>query len=266
VGKKEELSAPDAILEACCDFDIAHFPRTRGSNSSLIPSEAVVADILRVLQRVQIAPSKPASGAASESGVDAVLARAADSLKEVKALTEYQDQKATRLVTVVAFLSALAGALFSAYAKDHPLASYLWGTTPNLAAALVVSVYGAFAAFVIFAATGALVVFHATQTTFKWPSEQNQPTSRLFYRGILSATPEAWAKSFVSETDPSAFKSGDQIKLEYSKDYILETYLVAAKVADKIRFLQPAQSLLKLALRALYAWALLMIAAAVIHH
>ena len=39
---------------------------------------------------------------------------------------------------------------------------------------------------------------------------------------------------------------------------MLETYLIAAKTADKLRYLGPAQSLLALSLRLLVAWLILM--------
>jgi hypothetical protein len=44
----------------------------------------------------------------------------------------------------------------------------------------------------------------------------------------------------------------------YFRDLVLETYLIAAKTADKLRYLGPAQSLLALSLRLLVAWLILM--------
>ncbi|RWK56805.1 hypothetical protein [Mesorhizobium sp.] len=46
---------------------------------------------------------------------------ARESLDEVKALTDYRDGKATRLLTIITFLSALAGVLFGKLADLYPL-------------------------------------------------------------------------------------------------------------------------------------------------
>src|SRR5438270_13971663 len=52
--------------------------------------------------------------------LDRVHDGAKASLAEVKALTEYEDGKASRLLTIVAFLSALVGAVFTRFAMDYP--------------------------------------------------------------------------------------------------------------------------------------------------
>src|SRR3546814_80783 len=44
-----------------------------------------------------------------------------ETLDEVKSLTEYQDQKATRLLTIITFLSALSSILFARFVASHPL-------------------------------------------------------------------------------------------------------------------------------------------------
>src|SRR3546814_2919829 len=46
-----------------------------------------------------------------------------ETLDEVKSLTEYQDQKATRLLTIITFLSALSSILFARFVASHPLRS-----------------------------------------------------------------------------------------------------------------------------------------------
>ena len=48
-----------------------------------------------------------------------------------------------------------------------------------------------------------------------------------------------------------------QLKEEYLKNYVAESYLVAAKTADKLRYLGPAQSLLAWALRCLLLFVVL---------
>src|SRR3954464_9849983 len=54
-----------------------------------------------------------------KDAVDRVHDAARASLNEVKALTEYEDGKVSRLLTIVAFLSALVGAVFTRFASDY---------------------------------------------------------------------------------------------------------------------------------------------------
>src|SRR5436190_2212137 len=54
-----------------------------------------------------------------EAAVDTVHDAARASLNEVKALTEYEDGKVSRLLTVVAFLSAVIGAAFTRFASEY---------------------------------------------------------------------------------------------------------------------------------------------------
>jgi hypothetical protein len=53
--------------------------------------------------------------------LDSALDRARETLDEVKELTDYQDSKATRLLTIVTFLSALAGVLFARLVESYPV-------------------------------------------------------------------------------------------------------------------------------------------------
>ena len=123
-------------------------------------------------------------------------------------------------------------------------------------------------AFVLFALGGALVTFHATRTRFKYPAtatvaKQAGPTkSFLFFREIIGVTPAGWADSFVTvatvaDGKPAAVLRAD-LKIEYLKNYVGEAYLIAAKTADKLRYLQPAQSLLAWALRCLLLYIVLL--------
>jgi hypothetical protein len=187
------------------------------------------------------------------------LDRAKDSLKEVKALTEYQDQKAARLLTIVAFLTAAAGALFSKLLDVYPLYQVLPGSVAK--GAFLAFVYALFGLFLILVACGALVTFHAIQTRFVWPEEKpheanyDRANSFLFFQSILRTAPAGWAVSFVERT--SAIGCPDRLSLLYYKNYIAETYLIAAKLGDKLRYLQPGQQLLQYAIRALLIWLLL---------
>ncbi len=201
----------------------------------------------------------------SDPGLDHAIELAKASLQEVKAQTEYQDQKATRLLTVSTFLTALAGAFFTTFLTDYPLKSLSIQSNGHW---LVFATYIFFLLFIVLSLTGALVTFHATRTRFKYPTEatvdkqSGKTRSYLFYREMIGVSPEGWASSFVT-VDVSGGNTATlnaNLKIEYLKNYVSEAYLVAAKTADKLRFLEPAQSLLSCALRclivylALFAW------------
>jgi hypothetical protein len=271
--EQKNLSMLSAVAHAFLGKELTYYPRQGG----------VSVDAKTYLKKIEAA-LKPLD---ELEGVDEkYLDRAKDSLKEVKDLTEYQDQKSARLLTIIAFLTAAAGALFAKFVDAYPLrllaeASWTYGI-------LVALVYFAFCLFIVFVASGALVSFHATQTRFVWseinsdpddkvkikdkPGEiekngvhknlekKNEPDeaifeealSYLFYKSILRTTPEGWAASFVTKTKSGGNKNS--LTLKYYKNYITESYLVALKCGDKLRYLQPAQKLLQCGIRLLIFW------------
>lgn len=190
---------------------------------------------------------------------------AKQSLAEVKAQTEYQDQKATRLLTITTILSALSGALFSRFEDSYPIDTVI--IQPLGSALLLGFGYAAFVAFVIVSLSGALVTFHATRTRFKYPpyqtteEQERDPESLLFYGGLIRSRPCAWMRGWV--TAGANGDAGDKptlrgdLQQRYFRHLVSETYLVAAKTADKLRYLEPAQSLLAISLRCLFLWILL---------
>ena len=200
--------------------------------------------------------------------IKAFLDRGRETLDEVKGLTEYQDQKATRLLTIVTFLSALSGVLFARLVDSYPIykliQSFGFGAPATW---LVLLAYAFFALFALSAACGALVVFHATRTRFKYPSAEPEdpfkrrllPRSYLFYSDIIELRPESWARAFTKNSDPQSSSASldPDLAMRYLKNYIAESYLVAAKVADKLRYLHPAQDILAFAVRMLVIWILL---------
>ena len=199
--------------------------------------------------------------------LEAVISQASVTLKEVKDLTEYQDQKSSRLLTIITFLSALGGALFTRFASQYPFGDYIYWRGLSGWALVIILCYLAFSAFVLLAICGAIVIFHATRTRFKWPSipeagnggTPSRAKSRLFYEGILSVAPSTWAREFINQNcEQRTLMTEKAIKFKYAKDYITEGYLVAAKVADKLRYMTPGQDLLLHALRALLLWVLLL--------
>jgi hypothetical protein len=191
---------------------------------------------------------------------------AKQSLAEVKAQTEYQDQKATRLLTITTILSALSGALFSRFEDAYPIDTV---TIQPLGSALLLGFgYATFVAFVIASLSGALVTFHATRTRFKYPpyqtieEQERDPESLLFYGGLIRSRPRAWMRGWVTagangDAEDKLALRGD-LQQRYFRHLVSETYLVAAKTADKLRYLEPPQSLLAISLRCLFLWLLLL--------
>lgn len=201
---------------------------------------------------------------------DDVLKNALDlakqSLAEVKAQTEYQDQKATRLLTVTTFLSALSGILFSRFEGAHPFTT-ISHQSFGVSCFLMLG-YVAFAAFIFFSLSGALVTFHAIRTRFKYPPTQNtddqdkDPRSLLFYAPMIRSRPRSWIGGWVTANAAgnASYRPAlrDDLRQRYLQHLVSETYLVAAKTADKLRYLEPAQSLLAYSLRCLFIWLLLL--------
>lgn len=254
-ANENALGTVHAVWDALRGASMSHFPLLEKEElmSGKPLDDVIVSQILAVLS-----PVEPPSVSGDKTGIESVMEKARETLDEVKGLTEYQDQKATRLLTIISFLSALAAALFTRFSTAYSLQNYLIGPHINWQATGVVVSYILFGSFVLCAVGGALVVFFATQTRFKWPKRGDGPRSRLFYAGILAASPGVWAKSFVDDSkQPKEFVSPAYLQTVYTKDYLLEGYLVAAKVADKLRYLEPAQRLLYLAVKILLAWVIL---------
>lgn len=209
---------------------------------------------------VQInAVTKNWEGLGDSEDLDEAIDLAKASLAEAKLQTEYQDQKATRLLTVTTFLTALAGAFFGSFSTEYPLRTLVFEASWQ--SILIILTYFCFFLFLVSAILGALISFHATRTRFKYPAEatansQSGPArSFLFFREMIGVTPAGWANSFVEGEGKSARIRGD-LKLSYFKNYVCEAYLVAAKTADKLRYLEPAQALLGWALRFLLFYVL----------
>src|SRR4051812_38902003 len=97
--------------------------------------------------------------------LDRVHDGAKASLAEVKALTEYEDGKASRLLTIVAFLSALVGAVFTRFATD-----YSWPGFAAFAAdpisALTMATYLAFFVYVVVVTISVLIILSAVKPRF----------------------------------------------------------------------------------------------------
>lgn len=208
---------------------------------------------------------------ADDDDLDDALKLARDSLDEVKSQTEYQDQKATRLLTVTTFVTALSAALFARLVDGFPFGKVM--EQPWWMILLIGAAYILFGIFLMYSLCGALVTFHATRTRFKYKKhshvsvEDGPAPSRLFYQGIIKVRPSIWSLEFVgpkpaSDTDTPTLSP--KLKANYLADMVGETYLIACKTADKLRYLDPAQRLLATALKCLIAWILLLAVLAVL--
>lgn len=245
-AEETEIGAWSAVWHALTGRSIAYFPRVAntGGSWSTIPDAEVIEKASLALKDIS----------STDSGLDGVISHARESLDEVKALTDYQDGKATRLLTIITFLSALAGVLFGKFVDLYPLhAVVARGGSEWWQQSLVFLTYLAFAVFALLAVCGAMVTFHAIRVRFRYPKtgQGGRAKSFLFYSGILGVQPSEWAASYV---DADRTKLAADIRVRYLQNYVVESYLIAAKVADKIRYLVPAQSLLANATRVLVIW------------
>ncbi len=104
-----------------------------------------------------------------EKAVDRVHDAARASFAEVKALTEYEDGKASRLMTVVAFLSAVVAAVFTQFATDSswPGLSEM-GLTPGWV--LPAATYAAFLVYVLLVTWSVFRILDAIRPSFNLPS------------------------------------------------------------------------------------------------
>lgn len=108
------LWAFGAAMRSLLDFPLGFYPRLGEPSKSITP-EQIVAQL--------VGPD----GAMEHWGtlttdetLDEAIELAKASLAEAKAQTEYQDGKATRLLTVTTFLTALAGAFFASFTTEYP--------------------------------------------------------------------------------------------------------------------------------------------------
>src|SRR5579864_3863539 len=173
-----------------------------------------------------------------EGREEAVHDMALASLDQVKSSNEYDDARA--LLTIVAFLTALAGAVFNRFSATYDLPrwdeivrnwSYVW---PALT-------YAMFGAYAVIVAGSAFAIFGAMKPTFFAPDgpRAGRPPVMGCHERLLDSRPRMWGQSFIALAGD--WDSGrDNLKAHYAKHYIRETYLVAEKVALKLKKAAPA--------------------------
>ena len=184
------------------------------------PEDTTIPDILKPLSNW-----KPTG-----SELEAIAALTARSLDTVTHLTEYEDDKANRILTAIAFVSAFAGFMFTLVPDRYPpiyavglISQGEWGGY------LIVALYVLFGLYGIALLIGVLLVLIAVKPSFNVPEawKQGSPRSFLFYKKILETKPEDWGKAFSE-------RSSDDLRLEYAKNAIVETYLIAQKIPKKL--------------------------------
>jgi len=200
--------------------------------------------------------SKLTAWSIPDDALDRVHDAAKASLTEVKALTEYEDGKVSRLLTVVAFLSAVVGAVFTRFASDYSWPSL--DPSSRLNWFLPSLTYLAFFAYIIMVTWAVGRILTAIRPTFNIPETwrgpgAGLPSSMVFYRGILDVDARTWGETFekLGATD------GKSLKSYYAKCYVTEAYLVAEKVAEKLQRLEPGIDALRRAMGVLIAFFLL---------
>jgi hypothetical protein len=175
------------------------------------------------------------------------------SYAEVKAATEYQDQKTARLLTIMAFLTAAAGAIFTKVLDIYPLD---FSDSTHFRNIIIFVIYSLFGFYLLLIAAGALISFYAMQTRFVFDEKSvvaaGKPQSLLFFKFISITSPEAWVEEYTAS-------SSLQLLTTYVKHYVHETYLISIKTSDKVRRIQPAQDILQLAIKILILWILALI-------
>ncbi|MGA2253128.1 MAG: hypothetical protein ABSG53_00575 [Thermoguttaceae bacterium] len=156
------------------------------------------------------------------------------SLESVTHLTEYEDEKANRILTAIAFLSALVGVVFAAIVQRYPFSSLAALGRPerHWEAQLLIVVYSSFAVYFVLLSLGAALTLWAVRPRFRipkvWERTHKMPGSFLFFQEILKVSGSDWASAFT-QTSP------DQLQTQYIKNSILETYLIAQKIPKKLR-------------------------------
>ena len=159
------------------------------------------------------------------------------SLETVTHLTEYEDDKANRILTAMAFLSAFAAVIFAIVPSRYPLSFPVILTRSGFRkdAYLLFGTYGGFVLYAITLILGVAFTLHGMRPRFNipkgWKPDGSKPGSYLFFAKIVEVSPADWANSFLNA-------SKDELLTAYVKNSVLETYLVAEKIVPKIKSLK----------------------------
>lgn len=187
-----------------------------------------------------------------------------ESLDSVLTLISYEDSKAHRVLSSMAFISALAGVLFInlAPSRDGVILAPEFAA-PSFRSLVFTCFYGLFFVFSVLAISGGFTLVLAIRPRFHIPRKwagYSEVKSRLFAMKIADACPSAWVSEFSAvksgtggEDASAAANCRATIGDRYLRDKIYETYLLSEKLAMKMRVVEIACNLL------LYAWLTLLI-------
>jgi hypothetical protein len=184
---------------------------------------------------------------------------ASESLQWVNRLTDYEDQKASRVLSAIAFISALVAGMYGVLTPRQPD-----GSIQVLSGAAHISpcatlYHGLFFLYCFLIVCGAMLVVwsirprfdisrsHKAQLAKGASARKARPRSFLFAPVILQCRPAEWVDSFLN-------RSSEELTGEYAKDFIHETYLIAEKTRAKLRVMQPGMFMLALACLVLAIW------------
>jgi hypothetical protein len=167
------------------------------------------------------------------SNIDLLVTLTARSLDTVSKLTQYEDEKANRILTPIAFLSAFVASLFAIVPAHFPAGSVgiLMHEGIYYRAVLLALAYWLFGLYALLVGVGVAFVLHGVKPQFnasKAAGKTVEPKSLLFFKKIIEADPEDWANAFTS-------RSTEELAVMYVKNSISETYLVSEKIEKKLK-------------------------------
>jgi hypothetical protein len=171
-----------------------------------------------------------------EDHLSGISGAAQRSLEAVTHLTEYQDDKANRILTAMAFMSAFAAVVFAVVPSRYPLAMplILLRTGFRGDACLLFAVYGVFIVYALTLTIGVAFILHAVRPRFNvpkaWKPDGSKPASYLFFEKIIEVSPSDWASAFATAKE-------NEIVATQAKNSVLETYLIADKIVLKMKWL-----------------------------
>jgi hypothetical protein len=179
---------------------------------------------------------------------EAIQSLTARTLDNVVHLTEYEDQKANRILTAIAFLSALSGVLFASLIPKYQDGTILLIQHWNKS---VLFYYISFAIYLLFLIVGATLVVFSLLPRFNnpasWKEGEKEPGSLLFFEKILEIRPSMWVDYYKQ-------RSLDELREKYIKGNIAESYIVSQKIRDKLVALKPGVKSLNISVILLLLW------------
>ena len=184
----------------------------------------------------------------NEKALDVAHDQAKAIMTAAQGLTEFEDGKVSRMLTVVAFLSALVGVVYTRFQSEQP-----W---PGFSASkwVTVATYGSFFAYIIVVAVAVLVLLSAIRPAINaprsWTLKRTDDPVSVFFLGIQTVTADAWARMFQRLT----LGDGAELKRLVTKNYVGQAYALTQRVARRLVWISFGMILLQTALVALLSF------------